>query len=650
MRIRPLLFSLCLGAMWVPAQPNPVIHTETQVVLVDAIVMAKNGTYVRDLAAKDFRVWQDNHEQTIKSFALEKAATASQPRSLVLLFDETSMEIRDQVSVRQAAASFIDAETGPNRRIAVAVYNGGLRIAQTFTDNAGRLKEALPAPESNFRQQDNSTQRRQASPPVNSASADLGARNMLAALRNLGSSLAVLPGRKIVVLFAGSLPTTSTQRSELREVIEACNRAGVAIYPVDVRSVSAQLDTDPSPTALPRDRARARAGGGQLPPPQLHGDAADDLGVAPESGAGSQQMLFGLANGTGGFVIRNSNDFLPELQRIAAEQDEYYALTYTPPELKEGTCHTIRVKVDRGGTTVRARSSYCTTKPQDLLTGTSAGKELEKRLAGTQTGNLAASLALPYFYVSPNRAQVHVAMEIAPGAVKFENQKGRFHAEIDLLGIAATPEGEVRARFSDVLTLNFVNQAQVDNLKAKSIHYEKQFQIVPGQYTFTMAFSQGAASFGKMEMPLNVDPWSGNELTMSSLALSRETRPAADLGLGLVAEDRTPLTAEGLEVVPSGSSQFSRSEPALFYFEVYSPDAPSVLVRVRILDRQSGEQKWDSGPMKLPLPKNAGKPSKIPAGAPLPVRDLPAGAYQLELMATDSSGKQVKRTAELRVQ
>jgi len=639
---------LAFAALLTSAQPNPVIRTETQVVLVDAIVTAKNGTYVNDLTAKDFRVWQDNREQTIQSFALEKASASAQPRSLVLFFDETSMEIRDQIQVRQDASRFIDAETGPNRRLAVVVYKGAMRVVQSFTDNAGRLKDALPVPESNSSQSENPTRPGQTNAPVNSAAGDLGARNILHALQSLADNLGALPGRKIVVLFSGRIPTSSAQRFEAQEVMEACNRSGVAIYPVDVRPVSVQLDTDPSPTMLPADRSQLQIPRGRSRQAQPHGDGADDLGAPQDSGAASQQMLFGLANGTGGFVIRNTNDLLAELQRIAAEQDEYYALTYTPPESKDGACHTLRVKVDRGGTTVRARKSYCTTKPQDLLSGTTAGSELEKHAAESQAGNIRASITLPYFYVSANRAEVHVAMEIAPDAVKFENQKGRLHAQINLLGIAATADGEVRARFSDVVNLNFENQAQADSLKGRLIHYEKQFQIVPGEYKFTMAFGQGSASFGKVEAPLTVDAWGGEELALSSIVLSRETHPATDIGLGLVAEERRSLIAEGLEVVPSGSNQFMRSEPGLFYFEVYGREASSVRVRVRLVDRASREGKWNSGEMKLPAASGANG-STIVAGAQLPLGLLAAGSYELEITASGSGGKQVKRTAELEV-
>ena len=46
-------------------------------------------------------------------------------------------------------------------------------------------------------------------------------------------------------------------------------------------------------------------------------------------------------------------------------------------------------------------------------------------------------------------------MEIAADALKFETQKGKLHAEINLLGIAYTGDGGVAARFSDALKFRF---------------------------------------------------------------------------------------------------------------------------------------------------------------------------------------------------
>ncbi len=639
-----------------PVIQTPVIQTETREVLVDAIVTGKNGAYVRDLKASDFRVWEDNKEQSIKSFELESAAAAAQPRSLVLFFDETSMEPRDQLAVRQAAAGFIDAAAGPSRRMAVVTYNGSLRIAQSFTDNAGRLKDALnqasfhglaPSAADNDRSHDPSVveEDRAVGHATGAALAtSLGVRSMIRSLADLGKSLGVLPGRKIVILFTGKLPSSVDPKAEIREAIDAANKSGVAFYPVDVRPVFDQ--TDPGVPAAPQLPSGYRRGGGPGGGPQ--GDS-DNLGSPmPDSGSGSQQVLFGLANGTGGFVVRNTTDLLGGLQNIGEEQDQYYAITYVAPESKEETCHSLRVKVDRKGTKVRSRTSYCTAKPLDLLAGSSAATELEKRAAAPDAGGIGASIQLPYFYLSPNVARVNLAMEIAADGLQFQNQKGKQHAEIDLLGIASTPDGSVGARFSDTVKFDFT-QAEIEKLKAGSLHYEKEFKIAPGQYRFTMAFSSGGQSFGKLEVPLDVQPRKAGELALSGVVLSREAHPAADLGLGLGVSgigvsginDRTPLVAQGMQVIPTGSNRFMKSEQAFFYFEVYEANPASVTAEVRALDRKTGTPKWDSGPAKLSVPQQGGI---------LPLNSLAPGAYQLEITATGSSGERVKRTVDFDVQ
>ncbi len=102
--------------------------------------------------------------------------------------------------------------------------------------------------------------------------------------------------------------------------------------------------------------------------------------------ANAQEVLYELAVGTGGFVIVNTNDLLGGLQKIAQEQTQYYVLGYTPPASDEGTCHTLRVKVDRGGTVVRSRSGYCNVRPTDLLAGKPVEKQLENQATGSQAG------------------------------------------------------------------------------------------------------------------------------------------------------------------------------------------------------------------------------------------------------------------------
>jgi VWFA-related protein len=613
-------------------QQGALIRTEARTVLVDAVVTDKKGAYIRDLAARDFHILQDNKEQIITSFALETPTSTAQLHSLVLFFDEASMEAADQLPARAAASGFIDAESRPNRRMAVVSYDGALRVRQNFTGSAGRLKEALPVPRP-----------RTARPLISGSLDDANSQNFLMTLRGLGESLGVLPGRKVVVVFAGKWRNSSVTQSALREAIEACNRSGVAVYPVDVRPVSGQSDALP-PGFDPLSTGIRPINGG------LQGDAGDSTSGA-DSASASQQLLIELADRTGGFVVKNSNYLLRGLQAIAIEQDQYYTLTYTPTDAKEGSCHALRVKVDRGGATVRARNAYCMAKPQDLLAGTSAAKNLERRAAETQSGSIAASMQLPYFYSAPSLARVHATMEIATSAVKFDNRSGKLHAEIDLVGIASAGDGDVRARFSDTLSFDFDNQTQIAAWKAKPLHYEKEFRIVPGQYQFTIAFGQpqqGDATFGRLNAPLTIGPWVKGDLGVSGVVLSKEIHPAADTGLLLSNGDQTPLIADATQVVPSGSARFAKSEPGYFYFEVYDPDSSPVSVSVRALNARNGELAWKTGPDSLGIPADAAARA-VPILAKLPLDTLAPGSWRLEIEARDMKGKAVERSIDLEI-
>jgi len=632
-------------------RPPAVMQSETRVVLVDAVVTGKKGEYIHGLTAKDFRVWEDNKEQTIQSFTVESAAGESASSSggsrtsyLVLVLDYSGMDAGDQIRARQAAASFIDANTGPEHQMALAIFDGGFRVMQGFTGNAGRLKDAISGDKSPGASINNAT-------AGTSAATDLSGRDKFRSLQRLASDLGSVPGRKSIVLLTGSFTLSNEQKPAMEAAIAACNKSNVAVYPVDVRdpAMESRLSAENGYTGRGGRGAGAGGGGGGGRGGRgggaMRGDA--DPSEALDPGGASQQVLFALANGTGGFVIRNAGELPGGLEKIGQEQEEYYVLGYTPPESKEGSCHTLRVRVDRAGTTVRARSGYCTGKGLDLLTGSASGKGLENSAAAAQTGNLAASMQLPFFYVGANTARVNVAMEISPEAVKFEHKKGVSHAEINVLGIASSQgDGTVGARFSDTLTLDF-DDAELQKWEQKPLHYEKEFKIAAGQYTFTIVFSSGGESFGKLEQPLTVEPYQPGQLALSSLAFGKEIHTPADANAALF-NDRTPLVTGGMQVTPTGSNVFTKPEQAFCYFEIYTPDpANAGAIDVRILDGKTEEAEWDGGSMNLDRVA-AGK-TTIPLGLNLPIASLAPGPYHLEVTAADAAGKSVKRTADFDV-
>jgi VWFA-related protein len=268
---------LCLASGWmserllfpamVRAQDAGTIKVETRVVLVDTVVTDKKGNHVRDLTAKDFHVWEDKKEQSITSFSFESdtGASGSQRHYLVLFLDNSSMEFGDQAKARDAAAKFVDANAGPNRLIAVAEFGGLLRITQNFTADAARLKKVVSGIRTSAVASNQAADSTISSlpatgvevaslgmPTLAGTAGDFGARSVLSALRNLAKSLSTVPGRKTLVMLTSGFPLTFEIQSELTAAIDACNKANVAVYPIDVRGLVVPMPTGMSGASLRR--------------------------------------------------------------------------------------------------------------------------------------------------------------------------------------------------------------------------------------------------------------------------------------------------------------------------------------------------------------------------------------------------------------
>jgi VWFA-related protein len=209
-----------------PANTGTVIKTETRLVVVDAVVTDKKDNYVKDLKQKDFKIFEDGKEQSIKTFSYEADPMSplnNQKHYLVLFFDNSTMNLADQERARQAAEKFIDKNAGPNRLMAIVNFSGSMEMAQNFTDDADLLRQVvhgvkIPSMSSN---------------PGNGGVrmpglAGFGARNMILGIQSLAKGMADVPGRKILVLLTAGLPLTNEVRYDIESAVSVCNKANVA--------------------------------------------------------------------------------------------------------------------------------------------------------------------------------------------------------------------------------------------------------------------------------------------------------------------------------------------------------------------------------------------------------------------------------------
>jgi VWFA-related protein len=730
-----------------PTSPT-VLKAQTNLVLVDAVVTDKQGNYVRDLEAKDFKVFEDRKEQKITSFSppgeangpanapAKRPAGPAQRHYMVLFFDNSTLGLADQVYARQAAGKFIDKYASPDRPMAIARFGGSLQIAQNFTTDADRLRAAVSGISSFSAVNPNDVSGSQLAaagiPQLHGSSmADFGLRDLLLSLRALATSLQPVPGRKAVILFSAgfSVLGSPTFTYELTAAIDACNRANVAIYPVDARGLVAPGGDANRPTSelvnpmfphLPGELAclffppdpdpQKPGGGGGGTGGGGHGGpggggtggtggggsggsggsggkggsggtggggsggsggsggrggsggGAGSTGYGPGSNftqnpmnrpqvllphmpgspVDTQMGLRELALGTGGFWILNTNDFMPGLDKIVRELNEYYLLAYTPPpKTREGACHSINVTVERG-LRVRFRSGYCDVAGHDLLAGMEEGASLEQVAASSSPGTIPVSLEAPYFYTAPNTARVDLALSIPGASLGFEKEKHELQSEINILGIAYGEDGSVAARFSDTQKIP-LEKAQREEFEKEPFIYRNSFEIAPGKYNLKVVLSTGGQAYAKYAMPLAIEPFDGKHFQLSGMVLSGTMQKISEGHSNLdadIIEGRTPLVVGDFQIFPSPTNRFSKSERIALYAEVFEPvpiqsDAPRVGMSYRIVDAKTNQTVYRAPTTLITRLVRPGNPV-IPVAVWLATENLSPGRYRLEVQAGDT--------------
>ena len=210
---------------------------------------------------KNFKVWEDNKEQQLKtfSFGADPNGPGGQKRYIVLFFDNSTMAVGEQVQARQAAARFIESNAGPDRLMAVVNFTDALQIAQNFTSDIDKLKQVVGGHQVVGDGAGAASGEPGRAADWAAAWASTAARSMLLALRSMAKNMTEIPGRKSLILFTSGFPLSNEARSEANAAIDACNKANVAIYPIDVRGDQRRHARDDGrySSSMPGRRGRA---------------------------------------------------------------------------------------------------------------------------------------------------------------------------------------------------------------------------------------------------------------------------------------------------------------------------------------------------------------------------------------------------------
>jgi VWFA-related protein len=351
------------------AEP-PRFTAEASAVVLDVVVRGRDGRPVTGLLREDFEVFEARARQTITVFegpglrAVDPAApresgarrastpdAASPARVVALVFEQLGPGSR--ILAAQAARRLIDA-LGPGDFAGVFTVDRAVQTLAGYAPASDGVRSAVDAAAS---RPGMPLRRAGVVPGAEFGDAERGAptqetrdeakrtRGMstLDALSQIIKGLALLPGRKMVVLFSEGLaldkPENQTQGGwqpldvddwltdgrfeRFQRLLEEANAAQVAFYTFD----AAGLRVDSPFASL-------------------------GFGRAPYVG------LLALAEGTGGAFVENTNDLAPGAVRAAEDQASYYVLGYTPAKAPDGEYRSLDVRVRCEGCRVLARRGY----------------------------------------------------------------------------------------------------------------------------------------------------------------------------------------------------------------------------------------------------------------------------------------------------
>ena len=274
-------------------------------------------------------------------------------------------------------------------------------------------------------------------------------------------------GRKSVILLSKGFIYDPETRG-FKDVSRAARRANVAIYFVDARGLVATTSNFTASEGSPID--------------------ARDIGATYADIALDAEGAVSVAEDSGGFAVRNTNDLGAGLDRLARESRSYYLLGYVPKDAKaDGKFRKISVKVNRPGLSVRARKGYFAPDPADSAAApATADLDPEVRRALDSPRDVAdlpvRATALVFDRSSNDSARVVIAADVDVKSFVFEPEDGgRSRGSVEF-AVAATrlETGEV-FHFEQTTAMNLKAETR-DRLGVTWYSMSREFSLPTGAY------------------------------------------------------------------------------------------------------------------------------------------------------------------------
>jgi VWFA-related protein len=702
-----------------PRSQDEVVRISVTLVQVDVAVTDKKGRPITDLKPEEVEIYEDGRRQQITNFSYvsSESAEKSEPspgaakpndkhpvppppaqlrpdrvrRTIALVVDDLTLTLESTPYVRQALKKFVDEQMQPGDLVAIIRTGAGMGALQMFTPDKRVLYTAIErvrwSPSSNtlytfapvetnavnplsiaeiLHQETKASQAdpktkvpERATDELNRFRQEVFSIGTLGALHFVVRALRDLPGRKSVVLFSEGLRIYNREQSvlrvrdALRNLTDLANRSSAVIYTMDARGL--QPVTMTAADDLTGDFLKAEDQNKWLSEPGAYNaQRRDDFFE-------SQEGLNYLAQQTGGFFIKNTNDLNGGVRRILKDQENYYLIGFVPEEStfnreKGRGFHNLKVKVSRADLRVRTRSGFFGITDEE-----------DKPLQKTYGQTLLAALTSPF-----NSGDIGLRLTSMLG---FDPQKGAFVSSllhIDASDLTFTPESNGQRKMSfEIAAFTFGDNGRAidQSIRSYVVHMtERQYEHTlkagilyrvnlpikkPGAYQLRTAVRDTASlRVGSANQFIEVPDVKKSRLTLSGMIVRGETVDTRRVSGNVQAAARMTSTAEGKveEDNPQAGPavrRFTRGMALEYAYMIYNArldkatNRPQLETQLRLF--RDGQQVF-TGKVNRFDPSEQKDLTRIVAGGSLLLgNDLQPGEYALQLIVIDKLAKEESR-------
>jgi hypothetical protein len=462
----------------------------------------------------------------------------------------------------------------------------------------------------------------------------LQARTVFVALRALALAYRDLPSRKSIVVFSEGFLHALEGEPEIEAVVDATNRANVAIYVIDARGIVLEALDGKGPMSVKRRTYDTQFGrdigegrGGRV------AGGLGEFDLMQTLGSDRLGDLGAVANATGGFVIRDTNDLGPALDRVEDDSSQFYTLVYSSSNrIYDGRFRKIKVELAERSYHLRYRQGYWALPPgRAALMTPSAARLLAAVESGTQKPSFTPRLNAVLVPASNGSFGVSAAVSMPGKSVRFEKLKDQRVAGITVLLIARDVENQLLAvheRYGDVR----LKSKELEEFSARTFNLQGNVPVAelqPVTLQAVVRFLDGTLGISGRQ---SINPGRGpSNLRLTSLVLSdRQTNTPCS------PSSTEPLCVQGARILLPAQPEFARSTTMTAYCSVLgvSLDASHKPHLGISFSLRSGEM---VSPLKaaqlIATPGNGPRAYLVMAAFDL--QALKPGKYKLEMTAED---------------